>query len=59
MSGKRIFDDYLEDILQYAKKAIHFLDEIPTIDASQRDERTLLAEAYPISVNPLYKLSPI
>jgi uncharacterized protein with HEPN domain len=43
MSGKRIFDDYLEDILQYAKKAIHFLDEIPTIDALQKDERTLLA----------------
>ncbi len=43
MNGKRIFDDYLEDILQYAKKAIRFLDEVPTLDALQQDERPLLA----------------
>jgi hypothetical protein len=43
MSAERIFEDYLEDILEYAEKAHRFLEETPTIDDLQKDERTLLA----------------
>ena len=43
MSADRIFEDYLGDILEYAKKAVHFLEETPTLDALKKDERTLLA----------------
>lgn len=43
MSAYRIFEDYLDDILDYAEKAVHFLDETPTLDALKKDERTLLA----------------
>jgi len=41
--NKYIFKDYLEDILEYAEKAHRFLEKIPTVDALQKDERTLLA----------------
>jgi len=43
MSSERIFEDYLEDILEYAEKAVRFLEETPTVDDLQKDERTLLA----------------
>jgi len=43
MTSDRIFEDYLEDILEYAEKAVDFLEEVPTLDALKRDERTLLA----------------
>jgi len=43
MSADRIFEDYLGDILEYAEKAVHFLEETPTLDALKKDERTLLA----------------
>ena len=43
MSAERIFEDYLEDILEYAEKAHRFLEETPTVDDLQKDERTLLA----------------
>jgi len=43
MSVERIFEDYLEDILEYAEKAHRFLEETPTVDDLQKDERTLLA----------------
>jgi uncharacterized protein with HEPN domain len=43
MTTDRIFDDYLEDILEYAGKAIRFLEETPTLDDLKKDERTLLA----------------
>ena len=43
MTVDRIFEDYLEDILQYAAKAIRFLEDTATLDDLQKDERTLLA----------------
>ena len=43
MTTDRIFEDYLEDILEYAGKAIRFLEETPTLDDLKKDERTLLA----------------
>ena len=43
MSAERIFEDYLEDILEYAEKAHRFLAETPTLDDLKEDERTLLA----------------
>ncbi len=43
MTTDRIFEDYLEDILEYAGKAIRFLAETPTLDDLKEDERTLLA----------------
>ncbi len=43
MNVERIFEDYLEDILEYAEKAHRFLEETPTVDDLQKDERTLLA----------------
>ena len=43
MSVERIFEDYLEDILEYAEKAHRFLDKTPTVDDLKDDERTLLA----------------
>jgi len=43
MTTDRIFEDYLEDILQYAGKAIRFLEETPALDDLKEDERTLLA----------------
>ena len=43
MTVDRIFEDYLEDILEYARKAIRFLKETPTLDDLQKDERALLA----------------
>jgi len=43
MSAERIFEDYLEDILEYAEKAVLFLEKTPTVDDLQKDERTLLA----------------
>jgi len=33
MSAERIFEDYLEDILEYAEKAHRFLAETPTVGA--------------------------
>lgn len=43
MSAERALEDYLRDILEYAEKAEHFLEEIPSGEALREDEKTLLA----------------
>ncbi|MGQ9501537.1 MAG: HepT-like ribonuclease domain-containing protein [Anaerolineae bacterium] len=35
--------DYLQDIAEYAEKAMRFLEDIPSPEALEKDERTLLA----------------
>ncbi len=44
MSADRVFEDYLEDILEYAKKAVRFLEDTATLDDLQKDERTLVVK---------------
>jgi len=43
MNAERALEDYLRDILEYAEKAEHFLEEIRSVEALQGDEKTLLA----------------
>ena len=43
MTSERTSEDYLRDILDYAEKAERFLLGIPSAEALQEDERTLLA----------------
>lgn len=43
MNSGRRQEDYLRDILEYAGKAEHFLDELPSAEALGKDEKTLLA----------------
>lgn len=43
MNPRRLAVDYLRDILDYAEKAVHFLEDISSPEHLQRDEKTLLA----------------
>lgn len=43
MTAKRAVEDYLSDIVAYSDKAMAFLADLPSADALERDERTLLA----------------
>lgn len=45
MTAKRAIEDYLSDIVAYNNKAMAFLADLPSADALEADERTLLALA--------------
>lgn len=43
MTAKRLVQDFLQDIRDYAEKAMSFTADMANAQALQRDERTLLA----------------